>query len=267
MSYIRLIRPERTLLVAASVWIGTAVAGAPFLPEMNPIFAIVSAFLIAAAGFSANDYFDAESDRLNKPKRPIAAGKTRKGAAAGVAGALFAAGMVLAYLISFDALAIAAVATGLLIAYSVALKNTVLIGNIVTGGLTGMAFFFGGVVAGNHIAALPVALFVLLSYTGKEIYKSIDNSLADKRYDEKSTAMRLGVTNSRIIANIFLIVAVIFSFVPYFLGMLGMTYLFFILMADIILLLSAVIPVKYSSKLVAAGIVVGVAAFLVGVAA
>src|SRR3989338_10373663 len=123
MSYIRLIRPERTLLVAASVWIGTAVAGAPFLPEMNPIFAIVSAFLIAAAGFSANDYFDAESDRLNKPKRPIAAGKTRKGAAAGVAGALFSAGMVLAYLISFDALAIAAGATGLLISHSVAPKN------------------------------------------------------------------------------------------------------------------------------------------------
>jgi len=55
--------------------------------------------------------------------------------------------------------------------------------------------------------------------------------------------------------------------VPYFLGMLGMTYLFFVLMADIILLLSAVTPVKYSSKLVAAGIVVGVAAFLVGAAA
>lgn len=264
LEYAKLIRPERCILVAAAVWIGTLIAGAPAIPDTTSILGIASAFLIAAAGFSANDYFNARQDKLNRPGRSVAAGKM---AALGGSAVLFAAGIAMAYFISFDAVAVAVIAAGLLVAYSVQLKRTTLIGNLLISGLAAIAFFFGGMVAGNHVSALPLTLMIFLSNTGREIYKTIDNALADRRYEKNSVAIKMGITNARIIANIFLIVAVIFSFIPYLLGMLGMTYLFFAIIADIILLLSAVIPVKYSSKLAAAGIVVGVVAFLAGAAA
>lgn len=248
--YAKLIRPERCIIAAAAVWIGTVVAGSAFIPQLSALIGIISAFLIAAGGFSINDYFDA--------------GKARKGVALGLSAVFFAVGIALSYFINFDALVAAIIAAGLLIAYSAQLKQTILIGNLLVSGLAAFALFFGGLAAGNHVPVLPLALFVFLSNTGREIYKSIDNSLADRRYEESSVAVKLGVTNARIIANIFLIVAVMFSFVPYLLGMLGMTYLFFVLMADIIFLAAAAVPVKYGSKLVLIGMVVAVFAFLAG---
>src|SRR3989338_2585476 len=264
IGYMRIIRPERSIIAAAAVWIGTLIAGSALIPELNAILAILSAFLIAAGSFAANDYFDAESDKLNRPDRPLARGKASKRKTLALSGILFAAGIALAYFINFDTLAVAAIASGLLIVYSAQLKRTILIGNLVISGLAALAFFFGGVAAGNHLPALPLALFAFLSGAGREIYKNIDSSLADRRYEENSVAIKLGVSNARIIANVFLTVAVIFSFVPYLLGLLGMTYLFFVLMADIAFLASAAVPVKYSSKLVLIGIVIGVFAFLAG---
>lgn len=171
--------------------------------------------------------------------------------------------MVLSYLISFDALTAAVIAAGLFIAYS-AMKNTTLIGNLIASGLFALAFAYGGIIAGNYIAASPLALLLFLSGVAKEVYGSIDDSLADKKYSEKSVAIRMGVHNARLIANIFLIVAVIFSFLPYFLGILGMPYLFFEIIADIIFLSAAIAPVRFSSKLVKIGMVVAIAAFLAG---
>lgn len=261
--YAKLLRLDKAIAAATATWIGAIIAGASFMPNQDLMLAMISIFFIAAGGSAANDYFDAQSDKLNRPDRPVAAGKIRKGAALGIGTACFAIGIILSYLISFDMLAIAIVATGLITAFSVQLKNTVLIGNLVIAGLAAWAFFFGGVAAGNHTPALPLSLLVFLLCTGREIYKSIDNSLADRRYDE-GTAMKLGVTNSRVVANIFLIVAVIFSFVPYMLGLLGMTYLFFVLIADIIFLATTVLPVKYGSKLIIIGIAVAAVAFLAG---
>ena len=262
MEYLRLIRPGRCLLAAVAVLVGALIVETPL--ELNLAFGLASVFLIAAGGFSINDYFDAESDKLNKPNRPVAKGKIGKRSALAISGILFALGIALSYMINFDTLVAAVIATGLLIAYSAALKKTMLIGNLVVSGLAALAFLFGSLISGSYQPILPLALTVFLTNTAREIYKSIDNSLIDKRYDENSIAMKMGVINSRIAANIFLIAAVIFSFVPYLLGLLGVTYLFFAVISDIIFLLSAVLPAKYGSKLVAVGIVIAVFSFLAG---
>lgn len=264
LDYVRLIRPERCLLVAAAAWAGTLIAGAAAIPSLQAALGIISVFLIAAGGFSINDFFDMEADKLNRPGRPLPKGKIGKRSALAVSAVLFALGALLAYFINFDTLVAAIIATGLLIAYSVQLKHTMLIGSLLISGLAALAFVFGSLIIGSYAPVLPLALMIFLSNTGREIYKSIGNSLIDKRYEENSVAIRLGVINARIIANVFLIAAVIFSFLPYLLGLMGMTYLFFVIISDIIFLAAAIMPVKYGSKMAAVGIVVAVFAFLAG---
>ncbi|MBI4174332.1 MAG: UbiA family prenyltransferase [Candidatus Aenigmarchaeota archaeon] len=262
LEHARLIRPGRCLLAAAAAWIGALLAGVSLSVPLA--FGVTSIFLIAAGGFALNDFFDAESDKLNKPNRPVAKGKVGKRSALAISAAAFAFGIAFAYLINFDTLIVAVIATGLLVAYSNVLKKTMLIGNLIVSGLAALAFIFGGLINGNYQPVLPLALMIFLTNTGREIYKSIDNSLIDKRYDENSIAMKMGVINARIVGNIFLIAAVIFSFVPYLLGLLETTYLFFAVISDIIFLLSAVLPAKYGSKLVAVGIMIAVFSFLSG---
>lgn len=262
--YLKIIRSLRCILIAISVWIGTLLAGAQLMPGIPVIIGLASAFLISAGGFAINDFFDAESDKLNKPDRPIPAGKVSRRASLVYSALLFIIGVALSYFISFDALAVAAVAAGLLAAYSVQLKNTLLIGSLIISGLLALAFTYGGIIAGNYLAATPLALLIFLSNVGREIYKSIDDALSDRKYKEKSIAIRLGVHNARIIANIFLIVAVIFSFTLYFFSILGATYMFFAVLADIVFLVAAIAPVRYGSKLVKIGMIVAVIAFLAG---
>ncbi len=263
LEYMRLIRLERCIIAAAFAWLGTLLAG-PLTPQTNSIIGIVSVFLIAAGGFSINNFFDAESDKLNRPDNPVAKGKVSKRAALATSVIFFALGIALAYLISFDVLALSVIASGLLVAYSAQLKRTLLIGNLITSGLAALAFVFGSLAAGNYVAALPLAFMIFLSNTSREIYKSIESSLTDRKYEETSIAIRLGVGRSRITANIFLLVAVIFSLALYATGLLGITYLFFVLISDIILLCAAVAPVRFGAKLIFAGIIVSIVAFLVG---
>ncbi len=264
-AYLKIIRPLNGIVSLIAVWIGALIAGGPFAPSIDIILGMISVFLISGGGMAINDFFDVEIDKLNRPNRPIPLGKITKRSALGYASILFVAGIAASYFINLDTLVIAIIAAGLLIAYAAMLKKTVLIGNLVISGLVALTFVFGGVIIGNYIAILPLALLAFLSNVGREIYKTIDDALGDKKYEVNSVAIKLGVKSARIIANIFLIVAIIFSFVPYFLGILGATYLFFVVIADIVFLVSTAAPLKYSSKLALIGIVIGVFAFLAGV--
>lgn len=262
ITYLRLIRPPTGIIAAIAVWIGTIIAGGQLL-SLPIVLGMVSAFLIASGGMAINDFFDAETDKLNKPHRPVATGKISKRAALALSAVLFFIGAAISYFINFDAFVLAVLASCLLAAYS-HLKKTMIIGYLVISGLAAMAFLYGGFIVGNYVPLLSLALLVFISNVAREIYKSINDALEDKKYNEHSLAVKFGVINARILANIFLIITVIFSFLPYFLGLLGVTYLFFVVISDIVFLSAVIAPVRYGSKLVLIGIVIAVFAFLAG---
>ncbi|MFA4819633.1 MAG: UbiA family prenyltransferase [Candidatus Aenigmatarchaeota archaeon] len=263
-AYITLLRPLNGLMSVIAVWIGALIAGAPFVPDISIIFGMVAVFLISGGGMAINDFFDVEIDKLNKPNRPLASGKISKRAALAYSGALFIIGNAAAYMISFDAFITAVVVSALLIAYAAYLKKTILIGNLIVSGLVGLTFVFGGIIIGDYLPVLPLALLAFLSNTAREIYKTVDDAMGDRRYNVNSLAIKIGVVRTRIIGNVFLIVAVIFSFVPYFLGLLGIMYMFFVLLADIIFLSAVIAPAKYSSKLIKVAMIIALIAFIAG---
>ena len=264
-TYLKLMRPLNGIMSVIAVWIGTLVAGAPFMPDNSIIFGMVAVFLISGGGMTINDFFDIEIDKLNKPNRPLASGKVSKRAALAYSGILFIIGNAAAFMISFEAFIMAVIVSALLIAYAAHLKKTILIGNLIVSGLVGITFVFGGIIIGDYTPVLPLALLAFLSNTAREIYKTIDDALGDRRYNVNSLAIKLGVVKTRIIGNTFLIVAVAFSFVPYILGMLGIMYLFFVLFADIVFLSAIVAPAKYGSKLIKIAMFIALIAFITGV--
>ena len=263
--YLKIIRPLNGLMSVFAVWIGALIAGAPFVPNHYAILGFASVFLISGGGMAINDFFDAEIDKLNRPDRPVASGKISRRTALVYSCVLLVIGGIAAYFISMDTFIVAVIASGLLVTYAAQLKKTILIGNLIISGLVAITFVFGGIIYNNYSAVLPLALLAFLSNTGREIYKTIDDALGDRKYNVNSLAIKIGVTNARIAANAFLVVAIIFSFVPYFLGLLGVTYLFFVILADIMFLCASVAPVKYSSKLIKIAMFVALVAFFFGV--
>ncbi len=263
-AYLTILRPLNSLMSVLSVYIASVIAGLGFYPGTPVLYALVSVFLISAGGMVINDYFDVEIDRVNKPSRPIPSGKISKTTALGYSYVLFGAGVYLSYLINAFAFSVAVLASALLILYAWKLKRVTMLGHLVISALVALTFIYGGLVNMNFIPALPLALLAFLSNTGREIYKSIEDVMGDKQAGVQSVAIKYGVTRAKAVASIFLLFAIILSFVPFFLGIFGEVYLFFVAIADILFLAAVVGPARLSSKMCKIAMLVALIAFLAG---
>ena len=74
--FIEILRPSVCVLSISAVFVGAVVSD--FLTLIPLLVAMIVAFLVAGAGNTLNDYFDYESDKINKPHRPIPSGRISK---------------------------------------------------------------------------------------------------------------------------------------------------------------------------------------------
>ena len=79
------------------------------------------------------------------------------------------------------ALLIVVLSIALLYFYSARLKRTVLIGNLVIGLMTGMAFIYGGVVVGRMERAVVPAIFAFLVNLARELLKDVEDMEGDRK--------------------------------------------------------------------------------------
>ena len=263
-AYIEIIRPLNCLMSALAVYIATVVAGAGFYPSTLVIYGMVAVFLICGAGMIINDYVDIKIDMINRPDRPLPSGRIKKNHAVLYSSVLFAIGIILAYMINTYCLYLAIFASLLLILYPALLKKIILLGHLSVSFLVALTFVFGGFITMNYIPTLLLALLAFLSNTGREIYKSIEDVLGDKKMGIKTLPMKFGVIKTRAIAFTFIIVAIVFSFVPFLLGIFGYVYLLFVIIADIVFLIAILLPTKFSSKACKIAMAIALFAFLAG---
>jgi len=90
----RLVRAPAALSVPGDVIAGAVAAGRPSTPRT--LAAIGSSICLYWAGMALNDYADATVDAVERPQRPIPAGRVPRRTALAVAGGLTAAGLGLA---------------------------------------------------------------------------------------------------------------------------------------------------------------------------
>ncbi len=264
---IQLIRPLNCLMAAFATYIGMNLAGLGIYPTIVSAYALAAVFLICAGGMAINDYFDFEIDKINRPKRPLPSGKVSRKSALLFSIALFIIGTGLSYLIGNYALFIAAFASLLLIAYAWKLKKIMLIGHVAVSLLVALTFIFGASINMNYTGVMLLSVLAFFSNMGREIFKSINDIMGDKKMGVDSLPVKFGVIKAKLIATVFILIAIIFSFVPFLLKTFGTVYLFFVVIADMIFLLSIALPLKLSEKLCKLAMMIALIAFLVGAVA
>lgn len=267
-AYLSILRPGNGIMSAIAVWIGALLAGtqALALDEMFfPVYlAMIAVFLVTGAGMIVNDIFDIEIDRVNRPKRPLPSGRIGKGAAAAYALVFFVIGNVIGIYLGVTAFYFTFLATVLLIVYAWKLKKVIGVGHVIVAFLVALSFVFGSFVGGELMASVWLAALAFFSTIGREVYKTIDDIMGDKKAGVDNIAVRFGVLRAKIVAGVFTLLAVALSFAPYLLGIMNEVYLFFVIIADIAFLATVASPVRYSSKLSKLAMIIALIAFVVG---
>lgn len=147
-------------------------------------------------GQYGGDYFDRELDAIAKPHRPIPSGRiTAREALAGMV-ICISLGAVIAVILSWWTVLLAALVLAGGIAYSKSLKGIGLAGNVVRGALTGAAFLFGCVAATGSFP--PGDLFAIMAVfwihdTNSNLVGTLRDIEGDRAGGYQTLAVRSGL--------------------------------------------------------------------------
>ncbi len=191
-SLAKLTRIEHSFMLVVAVLAGELISGR--LPALVPLLlSFITPIFISMGSFAINDYFDVESDRLNKRyDRPIVSGKITKKEALFVASASFATGMIASAFINAYAFIIAVVFGLLAILYSYRLKDLLLLGNIDIALSMAIPFIYGNFVVSSSLTPniILISFVVFLSGLAREIHGMIRDYEGDKKARKTKNLIR-----------------------------------------------------------------------------
>lgn len=267
--YVQLARPLNGLIAFISVIFGAFLANGGIDSIYKIVIASTIALLLLSAGNAFNDYCDVESDKINKPSRPIPSGKITRHSALTFSLFLFIIGTVLGLLVNWFAFFIAIIVSLILILYASKLRIFPLLANSTVGFLTGLTFIYGGIAVGKISEAIIPAVFAFLFTSAREIVKDIQDVHGDQATGMSSLAIRWGNKKAVYISLLFFALVIIASPIPYLLKYYSVYYLICVVLGvDLVLIYCMIILVRHPSEQVA-GKIAGIMKFdiFVGLAA
>jgi len=236
-SILALVRLRNLLLSAAGVAIGGVLAQGSVRFPVPLLLAILSGVLLGAAGNVANDIFDREADRIDKPERPLVSGRVSERAAfllGGLAGGL---GLLAAYFVSARLLWLAVAALGVMLVYSPLLKPAGLPGNLAVATIGSLPPVYGALALGAPRAGLvPFAIATLLHFA-RELVKDVEDMPGDRALGRRTVPLRWGRDTAFVMASAALIMFVPASLAPWFAGWYGARYGFSVLALNLLIAL------------------------------
>lgn len=239
--YIKITRPVNIIFTFIVVLVSIFICSKEFAFTTIVFLASLTAALLAAAGNIINDYFDAEIDEINRPKRPIPSGSISKKNAVIYYLSLTIIALSLSSFISTNAFAIVIITCLTLFFYSKYLKAIPLLGNIAVAFCTALAFLFGGIIAGNIEVSIIPAIFAFLINLIREVLKDVEDIDGDRKLGLNTFPIKYGIDKTKILLvaiSIFLILATLY---PYFTMLYKIEYF-------IIVLFSVNLPIVFFIK-------------------
>lgn len=233
-------RPVNLLIAFVSVWAAAVIAGDLFI-SYRILAASFSGALITAYGNAVNDLFDSETDRINKPFRPLPSGAlTRK--EAWVAAMIFSvAGILLSFYVDYLAIAVAFAAVVLLTLYTPIFKGYLFAGNIAVALVSSLAFIYGGIAVEKPSGALIPAVFAFLLHLGREMVKDVQDIAADRKSGISTGASIDNSETARMMAAGVFILLVIATIIPFLTHHYSFVYfLTVVLGVDLALVIAAI---------------------------
>ncbi|MGC9310673.1 MAG: geranylgeranylglycerol-phosphate geranylgeranyltransferase [Candidatus Aenigmatarchaeota archaeon] len=226
--HLEVTRPSVCLLTVFGMVVGLLILDLSYGLWLLPL---ISTLLICAAGNVINDYFDAEIDKVNRPKRPIPSGRLSRKAAFRMYALLNAAGLLAALLVSLPFFALAAVNSIVLYVYSARLKKTIL-GNLADTYLAVSVFIAPVLIKGGFLDILSSSLLILalipfFANYGREILKDVEDAKGDKKSGARTLPIVFGKSRAMRLARAMILVAAAALFAPYFKAIFPANYLIF----------------------------------------
>ena len=266
--WVKLLRPENALMAIIATFIsglislGTGVLSMWFILSL----ASLSVILVMLGGNAMNDLFDIENDKINHPNRPLVTGKISiNSAKTAIIISFIASTLVALIFISYISGLIVILAELLLFSYEYTLKRSGLPGNIVISVLVGLIFIFGGIAVDHFYRMIILFFLATFSNISRELIKDVEDMNGD--FDRLTFPKRYGRKTTLMLSSVFIVTAVILSFVPYFIGLFSIYYLIPLTFCDILFIVTAVIQFKSvtmaqkSSKI---SMILGLVSFAVG---
>jgi len=237
-AHIHLLRPLNLFIGALTVLVCASILDA--LHQVRVLLLAVGVVVCYNAAANAiNDYFDYETDVINRPKRPLITGLVKRQTALFLAGVLFGVGSLLAWGLPPPARWIAlTVALPLMLFYTPFLKGLPLVGNVVVAAILGLVFLFAGASFGNVDPMIVPALLAFGLTLVRELVKDIADLEGDRKVHLRTFPLSAGLTPAIRIALLFSFLIGVGALWPYLIGYYGAYYF-------VVLLFGVEIPLGY----------------------
>ncbi|HIK02037.1 TPA: UbiA family prenyltransferase [archaeon] len=270
-SVLKMTRPSAIIAYVILVFVAFLSTGG--LPSAGLLSSTLIAVLSAAAGgFLLSDYYDLYIDKVNRPDRPLPAGKITPAAVWVFSLFFYALSIWAASSLPLISFLFVSGNLFLLFLYATTLKKVGFLGNIAVAYLTASVFLLTTSVVGDIAAgAVPSALIFL--YMGAlEVLKDMEDVKGDFKFGARTlplTEKDLG----KYVAMAFMALTIALSPIPYYLGIFSVNYIILILIVDLSLVMlmhslwrdSSLSSAIFYVRRIKASIVLSMAAFILGV--
>ncbi|MEE9571615.1 MAG: geranylgeranylglycerol-phosphate geranylgeranyltransferase [Candidatus Neomarinimicrobiota bacterium] len=211
------------------------------------IFALCVVLFYNAAANAINDYFDRETDKINRPNRPLVTGEVKPQTALLLAIILFIIGTAIAFTLPLKATFIAvAIALPSVIFYSIWFKGMPLVGNFIVALILGLTFLFAGAALQDMEQMIIPALLAFGLTIVRELIKDIGDVEGDRNAELKTFPIIAGVKNSWTLVAVLAILIGIGAIIPYVIGKYNYWYIYFVLFGvEIPLLITVFSTMKF----------------------
>lgn len=207
----KLTRIEHSFMLILAVFVSIITLNLQFQLEML-FYLILCPFLVSAGAFALNDYFDVETDRINKKKTPIVIGEISKNKALLISILFLLTGILLSLILGLNSFIIVLIFSILSIAYNYKLKDVALVGNVIISMSMAIVFIYTEVTIVNTISITTIfmCLVSFLAGLGREIYKTVQDMEGDKKGRESKTLpLIIGKNNSLHLGSMFIVLAMV----------------------------------------------------------
>ncbi|GBC68645.1 Protoheme IX farnesyltransferase 2 [archaeon HR01] len=233
-AYIRMTRPPNSILMYLAVLVGVLFSDSRNLTPATAVLSFATAYGLNGASMVVNDYFDRETDAVNRPERPIPSGAVKPAEAIRYSILLTAVGLAASALTSPACLAVASAAYLTSFLYNWRLKKAGLLGNSLVSVDVVAPFIYGAVLSDGYInpRVLVFTLLAFLANNGREVVKGISDVEGDRLRDVRTVAALYGGKAAAVVGAAHYMAAVALSPLPYLLGYVGLLYLPIVAAAD-----------------------------------
>jgi geranylgeranylglycerol-phosphate geranylgeranyltransferase len=236
-SALALVRPRNLLIAAAGVWVGGLLALGRIAIPAALAWAMASALGLGAAGNAANDVFDVEADRINRPLRPLVTGELTRRAAIWIAGIGGGFGLFAAWWVSGPLFLLALAALAAMTGYSPFLKSRGVRGNFAVAVVASLPLVYGAVAVGDWRAGLVPSVLAALLHLAREIVKDVEDVAGDLAMGRRTLPIEWGTEAGCYAAAGVLVCFVPLALLPWAAGWYGWRYGSVVVALDLGLLL------------------------------